>query len=98
MQRRDFFQERPVDVIFEDLDCIVMDADAPGIRLAERYQARLAENQMRVRHVNGLLAASRVQWGVFDVLIVSGEMADAYRLDTVWSRGDVLRIEVGGEP
>ena len=79
----DFFTEQPTDVIFEDLDCMVADGDEAAIQLAGRYQARLAENQMTVRRENGLMAVSKVQWGAFDVFVISEEMADAYRLDTV---------------
>ena len=93
----DFFLEKPVDVIFEDLDCIVIDADVSGIQLAERYQARLAENQMMISRQNGLLAVSKAQWGDYDVLILSKEFADVYTLSTVCEREETMVIIVTGE-
>ena len=50
---------------------------------------------MTLKSENGLLAVSKAQWGVFDVLILSREAAEAYRLDTV-RREDVLWINVKG--
>ena len=90
-----FFSEQPTDVIFEDIVCLTAEGDPAGKALAERYRARLAEHQMTLKSENGLLAVSKAQWGVFDVLILSREAAEAYRLDTV-RREDVLWINVKG--
>ena len=95
-QWRDFFTEKPVDVIFEDIDCLVVDGDAAAKQLAQRYQSRLAENQMSVRSENGMLTVSKAQWGEFDVIILSKEMAQAYNYDTVYNSGDVTLITVKG--
>ena len=93
----DFFTEQPTGVIFEDLDCIVIDADSAGIELAERYRARLAENQVTVKHENGLLAVSKAQWGVFDVMILSDEIAKVYGLSeqTLLETVTVIPVEGG---
>ena len=90
----DFFGERDTDVIFEDLHCLVIDSDAAAIALAERFQARLAEHQMTLRRENATLAASRVQWGVFDVLVISGEMAALCSLETACVGPGVRVIEI----
>ena len=92
----DFFQEKPVGVIFEDLECITAAGDASGRQMAERYQARLAENQMTLREENSLLAASKAQWGVCDVMVFSKEMADALQLDTVYDNPELCVIPVTG--
>ena len=76
-----FFEEKPVDVIMEDINCLIISGDAAGKELAERYQARLSENQMKWRQENGILAASRVENGLFDAVILSQEAADAYGID-----------------
>lgn len=90
-----FFMEEPVGVIFEDLTCITAEGDVNGQQMAERYQARLAENQMTMKPENALIAASKAQWGTFDVMVFSKEMADACHLETVHSNPDVSFLEIG---
>lgn len=90
-----FFSGGDAGVIMSDIRCMVADADEAGIQLAERFQARLAENQMQIKRENGLLLASKTEHGLFDVVILSREMADAYGLQRV--DGDVLRVTVTGE-
>ncbi|MBQ9065377.1 MAG: hypothetical protein IJ123_08025 [Blautia sp.] len=92
-----FFHEEPVGVIFEDLVCTVAEGDAGGLELAERYRARLAENQMKIKQENGLMAASKAQWGVFDVMAFSKEIADAYHIETVSENRDIDVITVTSE-
>jgi len=77
----DFFTDQPVDVIMEDLRCMTARGDVSGIQLANRYQARLAENQMTIRQENGTLVASRLENDLFDGIILSKEFADACQLD-----------------
>ncbi len=91
-QWRAFFLEQPVDVIMEDLSCLVVDYDAAALQLAERYQARLAEHQMTVRTENDLLTVSKAETGLFDAVILSAELAEAYAL--VPSE-EVLVIQIG---
>ena len=92
----DFFQERPVPVIFEDISCITPDIDTGGLELAQRYQARLAENQMTVKTEAPLLAMSKAQWGHFDILILSKEVADALGSGTLLQNLDVEFVPVKG--
>lgn len=93
-----FFLEKGAEIIFEDPVCIVADSDVNGIQLAQRYQARLAENQMTVKKINGLMAASKLQWGEFDMCIFSREAAEAYSLESVMSDENIFVIEIkGGE-
>ena len=91
-----FFQEREVGVIMEDISCLTAATDPTGTQLAQRYQARLAENQMTLRSENSLLVVSRAENGVFDVVILSREMADALDFSAVYARDDTAVIPVQG--
>jgi len=93
---RDFFEERPVGVIFEDISCLVPAFDAAGIQLAERYQARLAENQMSFRTEETTLLTSKIEAGVFDVVILSREAAEALKLQKVFTDGSVMTVLIEG--
>ena len=92
-----FFSGGETDVIMDDVACIAAQGDATGIQLAERFQARLAENQMTVRQVNPTLLASRADAGVYDAVIISAEMADALTLSTAYERAETEVITVQGD-
>lgn len=92
-----FFSGGDAGVIMSDLDCMAAQSDAAGIQLAERFQARLAENQMQVKRENGLLLISKAQCAQFDVIILSKEMADFYQLQTVLQQDHLVPIIVKGE-
>ncbi len=95
---RNFFTEQPVGVIFEDISCQVLTGDVSGKQLAERYQARLAENQMKLRaESNSLLLSAKIENNYFDVSIVSQEIAEALNLDRVFKSDDILVIEIQSE-
>lgn len=95
---QDFFTEQPVGVIFEDISCQVLAGDVTGKQLAERYQARLAENQMKLRpEPNSLLLSAKIENGFFDVSIVSQEIADALNLNKVFKSDDILVIPIQSE-
>lgn len=97
-QWSDFFSEKPVDVIMEDLRCMTVSGDVLGRQLAERYRARLAENQLRLRAENGVLVVSRAENGLFDAIILSRETAEAFDYSAVYARPDVAVLRVtGGE-
>ncbi len=91
-----FFEEREVGVIMEDISCLAAAADADGIQLAERYQARLAENQMTLTRENSLLVVSRAENGLYDVVILSKEMADSLNFDAVYARPEAAVLRIGG--
>ena len=80
----------------EDISCVTAAGDASGEQLARRYQARLAENQMRLRSENGVLAVSKAEKGLYDVLILSKEAAEAYDYSTVYARPEALVLTVEG--
>ena len=84
-----FFNEEPVGVIFEDIKCITADGDVNGSQLAERYRIRLPENQMSVKSENGLMAVSKAQCGLFDVMVLSREMGDVFDIGTLLHNPDI---------
>ena len=92
-----FFSGGETDVIMDDVVCLAAQGDATGVQLAERFRSRLAENQMTVRTVNPTLLASRADAGVYDVVIVSAEMADALTLSTAYGRAETAVIAVRGD-
>ena len=91
-----FFTEREVGVIMEDLSCMTAAGDEAGAQLAQRCQARLAENQMSLRSENGVLLVSKAEQGLYDVVILSRETADAYDYSAVYARPDALVLTVEG--
>ena len=92
----DFFTEQPVGVIMEDLHCFVDQADVSGQEAADRYRLRLAENQMTVTKENGTLLVSKAENGLFDVIVLSKEMADLQDYEKAMSREDVTAVMVEG--
>lgn len=92
----DFFLEKPVGVIMEDISCLTAEGDAAGLELARRYQARLAEHQMLLREVNGTLLVSKAEQGIFDVIVLSKEAAEAYGYSAAMARHDALALTVEG--
>ena len=95
-QWSDFFLEKPVGVIMEDLHCLTAAGDAAGNELARRYLARLAEHQMTLRVENGLLVVSRAEKGRYDAIVLSREAAEAFDYSAVCARPEALVIEIGG--
>lgn len=87
-----FFTEKPVDVIMEDIHCFVDQADAAGREMADRYRLRLAENQMTVTEENGTLLVSKAENGLFDVIVLSREMADLQGYEKAMSRDDITTL------
>ena len=92
-----FFSGGETDVIMDDVACLAAQGDATGVQLAERFRSRLAENQMTVRTINPTLLASRADAGVYDVAIVSEEMAEALTLSTAYERAETAVITVRGD-
>ncbi len=95
-QWREFFTEGDAGVIMSDISCMVIEGDVNAQQLAERFQARLPENQMTISTENGLLVASRAESGVFDAIVVSGEMAQSYKMQDIFTKDNVVCINVKG--
>lgn len=93
---QNFFTEKEVGVIMEDISCLVSKGDVNGKELADRYLARLAENQMKITMEDGALIASKAEAGIFDVIILSTEAAQAYGYDQMAEDDSRVVIAVTG--
>ncbi|MBR1937882.1 MAG: hypothetical protein IJ836_02870 [Spirochaetales bacterium] len=78
---KSFFSDDEFAVIFDDVSCLVAFSDNDAFTLSQRYQAQLPENQMRVREMNPVLLASKVENGIVDMAVFSEGMASALKLD-----------------
>ena len=67
-----------------------------GILLAERMQAQLPENQMRLRSENPTLLVSKAEAGLIDVAVFSKEMAGALKLKSSGQMEGIAVITVKG--
>ncbi|MBQ6505667.1 MAG: hypothetical protein IJI57_17305 [Flexilinea sp.] len=94
---QNFFEEKPVDVIMEDISCQVLNSDSSGFELAQRYQARLAENQMKLKTEDAALVASKIENAFFDVAIISKDFSDIFALENVFTDPNVRTITIEGE-
>lgn len=89
-----FFEDKEAaPLIMEDVSCVVCEGDAPGLDMATSLQSRLAENQMKLRTEQGVLAVSKAEAGLFDVLVVSEAAYDNYGVQSIADRDDVVVIE-----
>ena len=89
-----FFTEQPVDVIMEDLCCLVAEGDIPGEEMAQRCRKRLAENQMKLRRENASLLVSKAEQGLFDVVILSAEMEAYFDYSAAMASESVYTIKI----
>lgn len=96
-QWREFFSDGDAGVIMSDNSCKVIIGDVSAQQLAERFQARLPENQMTLSAENGLLLVSKAENGIFDALIVSSEMAESYKMQDILTRGWIECVIIKGE-
>lgn len=85
-----FFAGGEIDFLFEDISCVVGDTDQAGLEVAQSFQSRLPENQMRVRREDITLMLSKAVYGRYDVIIMSAEMFDAYNASSVLQNGIVI--------
>ena len=75
-----FFSGEETDIIFEDIACSVADGDSLGLEMAKSFQSKLPENQMKIKEEEAILTVSRAEEGKFDVLLMSKEFAQSYKL------------------
>lgn len=92
-----FFTGQDAGDVMSDVRCAVAVGDAGGLRLAQWYRARLPEGRMTVEAVNGLLLASKTEYRLFDAVVLSWEMAEAYGPKSVFQDDGVLCAIVQGE-
>lgn len=89
-----FFEDKEAaPLIMEDIRCVACKEDASGLEFAQSLQSRLAENQMTLRTEQGVLAISKAEAGMFDVLVVSEATYDAYDVESVAQGPDVVVIK-----
>ncbi|MBQ8927390.1 MAG: hypothetical protein IJ055_03830 [Oscillospiraceae bacterium] len=93
-----FFSGGEVDYCFEDISCMVADSDTAALEMAQSYQSRLSEHQMALRQEDMTLMLSRADCGKFQVIVISGELAEHYRAQSVYEdREDVASIRTTQE-
>ena len=90
-----FPDDEDFSVIFEDIRCLAAKGDAAGVQMAERFQAQLPENQMRLRTEDPTLLISKVEAGRVDVAVLSRDMAEALGFSPASARGATV-IELSG--
>ena len=56
------------------------EGDAMGIEMADSFRSKLPENQMKIKKEEAVLVVSRAEEGKFDVLLMSKEFANSYKL------------------
>lgn len=90
-----FSFDENVPLIMEDIVCKVAETDSEGIEAAQKYQARLPENQMKITREAGVMLLSKAELGRFDVIILSRAAAQAYSAQTLYDMDNVLLIDMG---
>lgn len=72
-----FFQGHD-EIIFDDIACSVATGDSGGQTMAESYQSRLPENQMKIQSEASVMLLSRLENDEYDVIVMSKEFSDSY--------------------
>lgn len=85
-----FFEGGEITYIFEDISCSVGEGDAAGLAMAQSFQSRLPENQMTIQRENAAMLASRVDYGRYDIVIMSAEFAESYQIP--WSDNETAAV------
>ena len=91
-----FFKGEEIGFLFEDISCTVADTDVPGFDMAQSFQSRLPENQMALRKEDITLMLSKAGCGLFDVIMMSKEVYDAYDAAAYLDADKVMIIEEEG--
>ena len=96
---KSFFSEGDIDVLmlFEDIDCMVAKSDATGITMAQSFQSRLAENQMKIEECDPTFMISKADNGRFDVVVMSSELAERLGAESVGKREQTVMLRVKGD-
>lgn len=88
-----FFEDKEAaPLIMEDISCVVCEGDAAGFDMATSLQSRLAENQMKLRTEQGILAVSKADAGLFDVMVLSEVAFENYGAQSIVERGSVVEV------
>lgn len=87
-----FFSGGAVGLIMEDVDCTALASDAAGLEMATSLQSRLPENQMKLHVEEPVLALSKAENGLFDILVMSDEAAAQYDSSALEAASDVAVV------
>ena len=91
-----FFKGEEIGILFEDISCTVADMDVSGLDMAQSFQSRLPENQMTLRKEDITLMLSKASCGLFDVIMMSKEVYDAYGAAAITDDEKMVIIEEKG--
>ena len=91
-----FFKGEEIGILFEDISCTVADMDVSGLDMAQSFQSRLPENQMTLRKEDITLMLSKASCGLFDVIMMSKEVYDAYGAAVITDDERMVIIEEEG--
>ncbi len=93
----DFFSGGDFTYLFEDIVCSVSSSDPGATNMAKSFQSRLPENQMRIQMEDATLLTSRIEYGKYDVVILSEEMAEKSGIDAEKCKENAMVIHIGSE-
>ena len=91
-----FFTGDDAPVIFEDITCLTAAPDSGGNEMAQSCRSRLPENQMTLRKEDITLMLSKAGYGLFDVIMMSKEVYDAYGAAAFTDEEKMVIIEEEG--
>ena len=91
----EFFSGGEFTIIFDDIGCVTLQGDTGALALAQSFMSRLPENQMKVTTGDAVLTLSKAKSGRFDMMIVSAEAAEKYRVSDIYAgkNVDVIAVE-----
>ena len=88
-----FFGGEDIGLIFEDVVCYVALGDTAAAELAESFQSRLPENQMKIKTVPSAMLVAKAEHDVFDIIILSDAVAETLGADVLYEKENVKVIE-----
>ena len=91
-----FFRGEEIGFLFEDISCFVIRQDTEGRELAESFQSRLPENQMRLAAEDATLLLSKAWNGTYDVILFSREAYEAYHAEEYRQEKHVCEVVAEG--
>ena len=94
----DFFEGKEIGILFEDIECGILNGDKGGLDMARSCQSRLPENQMKLIQSDPVLLLSKADNGRFDIIIMSSEAAERYGAESVENKTDADVIRMKGAP
>ena len=84
-------------VLFDNVHCIVAEGDVFAQQLAERYQAILSPNQMKISSEDPTLFISKAETGHMEMAILSADMAKALEFSSEQKIDSIELLTVSGD-